>query len=49
GLANAGQFAIALMAIGVFVAQAEVSPWDLRHHAQGPMERLWRRYTQRAA
>ncbi|MFN8755288.1 MAG: DUF418 domain-containing protein [Burkholderiales bacterium] len=49
GLANAGQFAIALMAIGVFVAQAAFSHWYLRHHAQGPMERLWRRYTQRAA
>jgi uncharacterized protein len=49
GLANAGQFAIALMAIGVFVAQAAFSHWYLRHHAQGQMERLWRRYTQRAA
>ncbi|MFM7295021.1 MAG: DUF418 domain-containing protein [Burkholderiales bacterium] len=45
GLANVGQFNLAIMAVGVFVGQTALSQWYLRNHAQGPMEAMWRRYT----
>ena len=44
-LADRGQFVIALMAIGIFVAQLIFSHVYLRYHAQGPMEAWWRRHT----
>jgi uncharacterized protein len=45
GLADRGQFQIALIAIGIYLAQLIASHIYLRHYTQGPMEALWRRYT----
>ncbi len=45
GLADRGQFVIALLAIGIFVAQLIFSHVYLRYRAQGPMEAWWRRHT----
>lgn len=45
GLANAGQFALAVMAMGIFLGQAAFSRCYMRHHTHGPVESLWRRYT----
>lgn len=47
GLAESGQFVIALSACALFAAQLVFSHWWLRHHTQGPMEALWRRHTYR--
>lgn len=41
-LSPVGFYSVALM---IFATQIIVSNWWLRHHAQGPMEALWRRLT----
>lgn len=33
------------IAVTIFAAQTSLSHWWLAHHAQGPMEALWRRWT----
>lgn len=38
-------WAVYAVAVAVFTAQVVVSRWWLAHHAQGPMEALWRRWT----
>lgn len=44
GFAKIGQFALAMMAVGIFAGQMTFSHWYLRYSAQGPMEAIWRRY-----
>jgi uncharacterized protein len=47
GVAERGQFVIALAACGIFAMQLVFSHYWMSRHAQGPMEMLWRRYTYR--
>jgi uncharacterized protein len=45
GLADVGQFTIALIAIGIYATQLAASHLYLQFFSVGPMESLWRRYT----
>jgi uncharacterized protein len=47
GLADQGQFVVAMIAVSIWSVQLIFSRLYLRHYRQGPAEYCWRRYTYR--